>query len=167
MYTIKFNGVTSESDIPPSPMTGPDYKELANNQLFYCLDERTGLIETFNISPVEGVASKYIPPTKTTKAEYHAFVQETFAGMAALIKKKNTDYCGKTDDPFANFRRAEAVGVDPLQGLAVRFLDKVARIESFFQSGKLENESFEDAWLDVIGYACLALGMLKEKGNAK
>jgi hypothetical protein len=87
--------------------------------------------------------------------------------MLALIKRKNADYCGTIDDPFANFRRAEQVGVDPLQGLAVRFLDKVARIESFFQSGKLENESFEDAWLDIIGYSCLALGMLKEKKDAK
>jgi hypothetical protein len=100
---------------------------------------------------------------KMTKAEYAAFVEQTFADMLALIKKKNADYTGATDDPFANFRRASAVAVDPLNGLAVRFLDKVARIESFFQNGNLQNESFEDAWLDCIGYSCLALGMLKER----
>lgn len=100
-----------------------------------------------------------------TKAEYAKFVENTFTEMLALIKRKNADYTGPGDDPFANFRRASAVGVHPVNGLAVRFLDKVARIESFLQAGKLENESFEDAWLDVIGYACLALGMLKERND--
>jgi len=100
-----------------------------------------------------------------TKAEYQEFVRETFDNMLALIKRKNADYTGPGDDPFANFRRASAVGVNPINGLAVRFLDKVARIESFLQAGKLENESFEDAWLDVIGYACLALGMIKERND--
>jgi len=97
------------------------------------------------------------------KAEYAQFVEKTFEDMLALIKRKNADYCGKGDDPFANFRRSSAVAVDPLSGLAVRFLDKVARIESFFQNGNLQNESFEDAWLDCIGYSCLALGVLKER----
>jgi hypothetical protein len=118
-------------------------------------------------SPKDLLANREESPGKTSKAEYYAFVEKTFADMLKLIKRKNADYCGTIDDPFANFRRAEQVGVDPINGLAVRFLDKVARIESFFQSGKLENESFEDAWLDVIGYACLALGMLKEKQNDK
>jgi hypothetical protein len=100
-----------------------------------------------------------------TKAQYAKFVEGTFSEMLALIKRKNADYTGSGDDPFANFRRATQVGVHPISGLAVRFLDKVARIESFLQAGKLENESFEDAWLDVIGYACLALGMLKERND--
>jgi hypothetical protein len=98
-----------------------------------------------------------------TRDEYLAFVRETFDSMLELIEKKNRDYCGPGDDPFANFRRSKAVNVEPINGLAVRFLDKVGRIESFLQAGKLENESFEDAWLDVIGYACLALGMLRER----
>jgi hypothetical protein len=134
----KFEGITGDSEVSDSMMV--DYTEFAKLQML---------------------------PLKTsetmTKEEYYKFVEKTFADMLELIKRKNKDYCGVVDDPFANFRRASQVSVDPLNGLAVRFLDKVARIESFFQSGKLENESFEDAWLDCIGYSCLALGMLKER----
>ena len=131
-----------------------------------CIDEKSGRIDQ---DTVEWMNAPLGPvwATTTTKEQYYKFVEQTFAEMLALIKLKNTDYTGTGNDPFANFRRASAVGVDPINGLAVRFLDKVARIESFLQAGKLENESFEDAWLDVIGYACLALGMLKEKQNVK
>lgn len=111
------------------------------------------------------IAANHMILENMTKAQYQEFVRETFDNMLALIKRKNADYTGPGDDPFANFRRATAVGVNPINGLAVRFLDKVARIESFLQAGKLENESFEDAWLDVIGYACLALGMIKERND--
>lgn len=148
-------GVTGDSDMQPLMMSEEDYKASIYER-YNCIDERSGRIEEV----------LFKVPHLTTKAEYYAFVEKTFADMLALIKRKNADYCGTIDDPFANFRRAEQVGVDPIQGIAVRFLDKVARIESFFQSGKLENESFEDAWLDVIGYACLALGMLKERKDA-
>jgi hypothetical protein len=100
---------------------------------------------------------------KMTKAEYYAFVERTFQNMLDLIKRKNADYSGPGSDPFANFRRAEAVGVDPIKGLSVRLLDKVGRIESYMQSGELKNEGIEDAFLDLIGYSCLALGMMKER----
>ena len=145
-----FDGVVGDGDMIPNPMDPQAYADFAGKQV-WCIDEKSGAIEPIRVSE------------KTSKDEYYKFVEKTFADMLALIKRKNADYSGTADDPFANFRRANAVGVDPIQGIAVRFLDKVARIESFFQSGKLENESFEDARLDVIGYACLALGMLNEK----
>lgn len=157
-------GVTGDSDMQPLPMTEEEYKAMCYER-YNCIDERSGVIDQDTVEWMNAPMGFTIPlRAKTiTKAEYYAFVEQTFARMLVLIKRKNADYCGTTDDPFANFRRAEQVKVDPINGLAVRFLDKVARIESFFQAGKLENESFEDAWLDVIGYACLALGMLNEK----
>lgn len=101
------------------------------------------------------------------KKEYVEFVRKTFDDMHALIQRKNTDYSGKGDDPFANFRKASLVGVDPIAGVVVRLLDKVSRVESFFQNGNLQNEALEDAFLDLIGYSCIALGMLKEQQNLK
>ena len=42
--------------------------------------------------------------------------------------------------------------------------DKMQRIEAYLKSGKLEvpGEGVDDAFRDLIGYSCLALGMLKE-----
>ena len=45
----------------------------------------------------------------------------------------------------------------------MRLLDKVGRIKSFVKHGKLENEGIEDAYLDLIGYSLLALGILDEQ----
>jgi phosphomannomutase len=137
-------GITSDAEMIKQPMDSVAYKDLATKQVFL---------------------AKPATAATMTKEEYYKFVEGTFDNMLALIKRKNKDYSGPGTDPFANFRRSMEVGVDPINGIAVRFLDKVARIESFFKAGKLENESFEDAWLDVIGYACLALGMLHERSK--
>ena len=164
-------------DIWYDPETDYIYKIGGNGKVFEDRESPWDLVKGYTEDPepmpkvdydrfaqMQG-AGAFAKPKQMTRAEYLAFVRQTFDDMLKLIEKKNLDYCGPTDDPFANFRRSTAVNVEPVNGLAVRFLDKVGRIESFLQAGKLENESFEDAWLDVIGYACLALGMLKEKSK--
>ncbi len=101
---------------------------------------------------------------KMSKEEYLAFIEQTFQEMQSLIKKKNTDYTAG-GGPFANFEESLGYGVDPLVGLSVRISDKIQRLKSFCKSGKLEveNEGVEDIFKDLIGYSCIALGMLKEK----
>jgi hypothetical protein len=157
MITLQ-QGVTSDSEPLPNPMTWEEYARFASKQARYCIDEKTGALELIGEE-----IPKMQNTGRMTKEEYYTFVEKLFADMLAMIKRKSADYCGKEDDPFKNYRRAENVGVDPLAGLAVRFEDKVARVESFFQNGNLQNESFEDAWLDIIGYSCSALGVLHER----
>jgi hypothetical protein len=99
-----------------------------------------------------------------TRQEYLDFVKKTFEDMMELIRKKNTDY-SQDADPFSNFRSAKLYGVDPLVGLCVRMGDKLARIQSFCKSGSLQSESVDDAFRDLIGYSCIALGMLQEKAK--
>jgi hypothetical protein len=104
--------------------------------------------------------------TKMSREEYLAFLEQTFNDMQTLIKKKNTDYTAG-GGPFANFEESLGYGVDPLVGLSVRIGDKIQRLKSFCKSGKLEveNEGAEDIFKDLIGYSCIALGMLKEKNR--
>ena len=84
-----------------------------------------------------------------------------------IMKAKNHDYAGeKGDSPFANFERTEAMGVcSTEQGFLVRVVDKVSRLSTFCQAGqlKVDNESYEDAILDIINYMVLFSGYLKEK----
>jgi hypothetical protein len=101
-----------------------------------------------------------------TSTSYIEFVEETLLGMVALIKKKNSDYTGGLG-PFANFEESLDFGVDPLTGLCLRMQDKWQRVKSFINQGKLENEGIEDAFKDIIGYSCLALGMLEDKKRTK
>ncbi len=84
-----------------------------------------------------------------------------------IMEKKNHDYAGESGDtPFANFSRTEAMGVcSTEQGFLVRVVDKVSRLSTFCQTGnlKVDNESYEDAILDIVNYMVLFSGYLKEK----
>ena len=102
------------------------------------------------------------------KKEYQALVDDLFDSMSELIHKKNSDYSNGYD-PFANFRISETVGVDPLVGLFIRMEDKNQRIRAFLTRGdlKVENEGVKDAFMDLIGYSCLAIGMITERESAR
>lgn len=84
-----------------------------------------------------------------------------------IMRKKNNDYAGAQADadPFANFRRSEILGVPGEMGLLIRVIDKICRLKTYIESGKLAvaNEGFEDAAKDIINYMVLLLGMLKDK----
>lgn len=166
-------GVTGDSEMPPLPMSEEDYKATIYER-YNCIDEKSGRVE--RLAAYFESLPNYVPYTeedykqalKTSKAEYYAFVEKTFADMLQMIKRKNADYTAGADDAFANFRRAEPV-VPMLEATWVRWGDKIQRVDAFFRNGKLEvaNEGLEDALLDVIGYSMIMLGELKEKGNAK
>jgi hypothetical protein len=84
-----------------------------------------------------------------------------------LMKKKNADYAGSDGvNPFANFRRAEALGIcSTEQAFLVRMTDKMSRLSSFAAKGKLdvEDESVYDTLIDMINYSVLLAAYLKSK----
>jgi len=93
---------------------------------------------------------------------------EMLCNMAReLMKRKNADYAGRNGvEPFANFTRVESMGICKTEvGMMVRIVDKMSRLSSFMESGKLEvaNESFEDTIVDVINYMVLLHSYLKDK----
>lgn len=96
--------------------------------------------------------------------EHH---KEICATALSIMEKKNHDYAGESGEtPFANFSRTESMGVcSTEQGFLVRVVDKVSRLSTFCQAGqlKVDNESYEDAILDIVNYMVLFSGYLKEK----
>ena len=82
--------------------------------------------------------------------------------MRATHIKKSQDY-GDPSDPLANIRSgADAVGIEPWRACLVRVADKMQRIKSYCREGRLANEGFEDALLDLASYAVIALIMFRE-----
>lgn len=81
-----------------------------------------------------------------------------------IMKAKNHDYRGGTGDPFASFRGSTTFGIDPIVGILLRMQDKMMRIKTFAEKGQLQvkGEGVEDALLDIINYAVLVAGMVKE-----
>ena len=97
--------------------------------------------------------------------EFHA---ELTTKAREIMRAKNHDYANPelTGDPFANFKRSEVMGIcSAEQGFLVRITDKICRLTTFAQAGKLEvkNEGAEDAILDVINYMIILAGYLRSK----
>ena len=86
-----------------------------------------------------------------------------------LMSLKNRDYAGNGGKtPFANFTRVESMGVcSTEQGFLVRLTDKMSRLSSFVDSGKMhvEDESFRDTIVDVINYMVLLSAYIHDKGS--
>lgn len=82
-----------------------------------------------------------------------------------IMKSKNQDYAGGSDDPFANFRVSEMFGIPGELGILMRCTDKFKRIESFVRTGTLavKAESVDDAIEDVINYMILLKGLIESR----
>lgn len=82
----------------------------------------------------------------------------------AIIAKKNHDYAGSSGaDPFANFRRTEALGISSAEtGFLVRLSDKISRLAEYQNAGKLmvEDEGVSDTIRDARNYLALLDGYM-------
>jgi hypothetical protein len=94
--------------------------------------------------------------------------KETCARCVEIMQSKNHDYTGD-GDIFKNFKAADVFGIDPVRGLLLRVMDKLQRINTFAEKGKLEveNESVIDAFEDVINYMILGKAMVVEQNEAE
>ena len=105
-----------------------------------------------------------------TRDELLRFHEQLCKEGRELMNLKNRDYAGNHGtEPFANFTRCEAMGIcDTEQGFMVRITDKMSRLSSFLDSGKMhvEDESFKDTVVDVINYMVLLAAYTKEKDNS-
>ena len=93
--------------------------------------------------------------------------QETTDRCRSIIEHKNNDYTGgkEADDVFANFRCSTILDVHPVVGIMMRVMDKIQRIKTFTNDGKLSvsGETVDDACEDIINYAILAKAMLHQE----
>lgn len=112
------------------------------------------------------------------KQEYMSYHKKFCEDMIAITEKKNADYSGSGQDPFANFRHIEnlvgkqllnAKGTGPVDVVAIGFLtrmsDKMSRIGSFIANGELQvkDESIKDTLKDMANYSALFSGYLESK----
>ena len=85
------------------------------------------------------------------------------------MKRKNSDYTGATDDPFANFKAIEVYGIKTEIGFMTRMTDKMARVASFIKNGELmvKDESVQDTLLDLANYSMLFAAYLKSVAGSR
>ena len=130
-------------------------------------------LEEKNAERRDAVATRIqnVESGKSTEEWYDRPGSSSFVGILDELRKihfaKSQDY-GDPDDALANIRAgAEVVGIEPWRGCVIRIADKMQRIKSFCREGKLANEGFEDALLDLASYAIIALIMfrLQQRGT--
>ena len=102
--------------------------------------------------------------TRDELLRYHSEICKSAQELMAL---KNRDYAGaEGNEPFANFTRVESLGIcSTEQGFMTRVTDKISRLSSFLNSGKMhvEDESFYDTIVDVINYMVLLSAYVNDK----
>src|SRR4051812_3008223 len=67
--------------------------------------------------------------------------------LRALHIRKAADY-GRGNDPLANIKASEQIGIPAWKAAWLRAKDKVHRIDTFCLNGKLANEGVEDSFKD-------------------
>lgn len=99
------------------------------------------------------------------KTELLQLNQDLCAKALIIMKMKNQDYTAGSDDPFFNFRGAEARGIDAELGLILRMDDKINRIIAFIKNGELAvpDEGIIDIGCDLINYSVLVTGLMIER----
>jgi len=104
-----------------------------------------------------------------TRDELLKYHNEICKAAQELMSLKNRDYAGEGGkEPFANFTRVESLGIcSTEQGFMTRVTDKISRLSSFLNSGKMhvEDESFYDTIVDVINYMVLLSAYVNDKDS--
>lgn len=86
--------------------------------------------------------------------------------MKDLHIRKNAGYSGQDNpDAWANFRMAEAFGVDAFRGCLVRMSDKYIRVTNLVRNPLNEQvgENIKDTLFDLAAYALIAVCLLEEQ----
>ncbi len=83
--------------------------------------------------------------------------------MKDIMIVKNKDY-GMNNDPLANLRAVEMVGITIDHGIVIRMMDKMSRLCSFYEKGHfaVEDETMDDTLIDLCNYA-FCIGLLEPK----
>ena len=94
---------------------------------------------------------------------FHNLLKE----IGKLHDRKNQDY-GAEQDPLANFKMCQNIGVSPFKGCCIRISDKYSRLCSFLRKGYLavEDEKITDTLMDMAVYSLIAI-LLKHEEEEK
>lgn len=96
----------------------------------------------------------------TATHDLQQFVTEVYSKGIEIIGRKNRDYGDhKNSDPFGNFNR------HGLKGFLVRIDDKLARLNTFCDSGRLTviDESVLDTIIDAANYLAIMAAYIYSK----
>jgi hypothetical protein len=90
-------------------------------------------------------------------------MSDTFTACFETATRKNHDYGGSNNDPFANFRNSTIAGVSVERGILVRLMDKMSRISTLLdKEAMVKDEAVDDTIDDAINYLAILKSYRKQ-----
>ena len=99
----------------------------------------------------------YTGPQRHGDPRFYQLLEE----CAQTHSGKSFDYT-PADDPLANFKRSEKLGVPAWKGCMVRMGDKFGRLEQLANGKAPKNESLRDTLMDLAVYSLLCVLLLED-----
>lgn len=104
-------------------------------------------------------ADAFVPATEPVKAEptnqMYQSMKATFAKCLSISERKSADYA-RGENPYRNFETVTRIGVSVQQGILIRTLDKITRLENLLTVAPyVTEETFEDTIDDAINYLAI------------
>lgn len=112
------------------------------------------------------VYAKACEPQPTEKRLENPLLQDmsdTFTACFETATRKNHDYGGSNNDPYANFRNSTIAGVSVERGILVRLMDKMSRISTLLdKEAMVKDEAVDDTIDDAINYLAILKSYRKQ-----
>ena len=125
-----------------------------------------GQVETDSLRPVTERMPKETSAEVSLRHPTSQRFLDLLEEMRLLHQSKSADY-GSQTDPLANIRQgAEFVNIEPWRGCMVRIADKIQRLRTYCQTGRLVHEGVRDTLLDLSAYSLLAIVLFDEGNDA-
>jgi hypothetical protein len=99
-----------------------------------------------------------------TKEQLFTYHEDMCVRLYETLKKKNADYTANSSSPFANFERAELLGITSTEkAFLVRMADKLSRLGSVIGSSSATDETVQDTLDDLANYCILLSAYIEAK----
>jgi len=110
--------------------------------------------------------AKACTPQPTERGIENPLLQDmadTFTACFETATRKNHDYGGSNNDPYANFRNSTIAGVSVERGILVRLMDKMSRISTLLdKEAMVKDEAVDDTIDDAINYLAILKSYRKQ-----
>lgn len=84
----------------------------------------------------------------------NSYIEDAIGDLKRTLASKNGDY--RIDGEFSNFEFvSEVVGGDVVDAILTQIAIKLGRIKGLRSSGQVNNESIQDTYKDLAGYAVI------------
>ncbi len=98
----------------------------------------------------------------TKQEKYLRDAEKNYKTAIRIMRIKSGDYA-QADDPYANFKGSEFLGIDLKRGILVRVMDKISRLNNLIDKEAQVEESVEDTCLDLMNYINIVLMRFREE----